>query len=94
MRDILEEISKISLIFQKDAISISQVKAEIERASEALENMQDNLEDILLPFKKKLGMEQCSRGSVLPLECLYDILSTSWPFLPQVPVWWTEYVKT
>ena len=63
MRDILEEISKISLIFQKDAISISQVKAEIERASEALENMQDNLEDILLPFKKKLGMEQCSRGS-------------------------------
>lgn len=65
MWDILEEISKISLIFQKDAFSISQVKAEIERASEALENMQDNLEDILLPFKKKLGMEQCSRGPVL-----------------------------
>ena len=31
MWDILEEISKISLIFQKDTISISQVKAEIEQ---------------------------------------------------------------
>lgn len=39
MWDIVEEISKISLIFQKDAISISQVKAEIERARQALENM-------------------------------------------------------
>ena len=36
MWDILAEISKISLIFRKDAISISQVKAEIERASQAL----------------------------------------------------------
>ena len=40
MWDILEEISKISLIFQKDAFSISQVKAEIEQSSQPLENMQ------------------------------------------------------
>ncbi|XP_068756409.1 zinc finger protein 862-like [Montipora capricornis] len=37
--DMVEEISKMSLIFQKDAISISQVKAEIEQASQALKNM-------------------------------------------------------
>ena len=35
MWDMVEEITKVSLIFQKDAISISQVKAEIERASQA-----------------------------------------------------------
>ena len=26
--------------------------------------------------------------------CPYDVLSMSWPFLPQVPFWRTEYVKT
>ena len=39
MWDMVEEIPKMSLIFQKDAICISQVKAEIERASQALQNM-------------------------------------------------------
>ena len=39
MWDVVEEISKVSLTFQKDSISISQVKAELERASQALENM-------------------------------------------------------
>ena len=58
MFDILEKISKISLIFQKDAIYTSQVKAEIERASQALENMQRRPGKHLAAFQEKVGMEQ------------------------------------
>ena len=55
MWDILEEISKISLIFQKDTISISQVKAEIERASQALENMRRRPGRHLAAFQEEVG---------------------------------------
>ena len=53
--DILEEISRISLIFQKDSISISQVKAEIERASKALENMRRRPGRHLAGFQEEVG---------------------------------------
>ena len=55
MWDILEEISKISLIFQKDTISISQVKAEIERASQALENMRRRPGRHLAALEEEVG---------------------------------------
>ena len=55
MWDILEEISKISLIFQKDTISISQVKAEIERASQALENMRRRPGRHLAALQEEVG---------------------------------------
>ena len=55
MWDILEEISRISLIFQKDSISISQVKAEIERASKALENMRRRPGRHLAGFQEEVG---------------------------------------
>ena len=66
MWDIVEEISKISLIFQKDAISISQVKAEIERASQALENMRRRPPGRhLAAFQEEVGDGTMFRGSVL-----------------------------
>lgn len=62
MWDILEEISKISLIFQKDNISISQVKAEIERASQALENMKRRPGKHLASLKEEVGDATLFRG--------------------------------
>lgn len=55
MWDILEEISRISLTFQKDSISISQVKAETERASQALENMRRRSGRHLAGFQEEVG---------------------------------------
>lgn len=62
MWDILEEISKISLIFQKDTISISQVKAEIERASQALENMRRRPGRHLAAFQEEVGDKTMFKG--------------------------------
>jgi len=55
MWDILEEISRISLTFQKDSISISQVKAETERDSQALENMRRRSGRHLAGFQDEVG---------------------------------------
>ena len=55
MWDMVEDISKMSLIFQKDAISISQVKAEIEQASQALEYMRRRPGRHLAAFQEEVG---------------------------------------
>ena len=62
MWDILEEISKISLIFQKDTTSISQVKAEIERAGQSLENMRRRPGRHLAAFKEEVGDTTLFKG--------------------------------
>ena len=62
MWDILEEVSKISLIFQKDSISILQVKAEIERASQALENMRRRPGKHLAAFQEEVGAGTVFKG--------------------------------
>ena len=65
MWDILEEISRISITFQKDSIPISQVKAETQRASQALENMRRRSGRYLAGFQEEdLEMEPCSKGPV------------------------------
>ena len=55
MWDILEEISRISITFQKDSISISQVKAETEQASQALEDMRRRSGRYLAGFQEEVG---------------------------------------
>ena len=56
MWDIVEEMSKVSLVFQKDSISISQVNAELERASQALENMRRRPATHLAVFQEEVGV--------------------------------------
>ena len=75
MWDMVEEISKMSLIFQKDAIfAISQVKAEIERASQALENMRRRPGRHLAVFQEDVGDGTMFKGVSLTRNNTDDIV--------------------
>ena len=62
MWDIVEELSKVSLIFQKNYVSVPQVKAELDRADAALQNMVTRPGKHLLSFQNEVGDGSVSKG--------------------------------
>ena len=55
-------VKDLTYVVQKDSISISQVKAEIERASQALENMRRRPGKHLAAFQEEVGAGTVFKG--------------------------------